>query len=48
MTQKAPEKLVSELLQSIDPGQIADPHVRQTDLCIVEPDRATKFKEQAF
>ena len=30
MTQKAPEKLVSELLQSIDPGIIADPHVRQT------------------
>ena len=31
MTQKpSSEKLVSALLQSIDPGQIADPHVRQT------------------
>ncbi len=30
MTQKAPQKLVSKLLQSIDPGKIADPHVRQT------------------
>ena len=36
------------LLQSIDPQQIADPIVRQTDLCIVESDRATKFKEQTF
>lgn len=30
MTQKPPEKLVSGLLQSVDPGTIADPHVRQT------------------
>ncbi|MDJ0697601.1 hypothetical protein [Mastigocoleus sp. MO_188.B34] len=30
MTQKPPEKLVSALLQSVDPGTIADPQVRQT------------------
>ena len=30
MTQKLPEKLVSPLLQSIDPRQIADSEVRQT------------------
>ena len=30
MTQKPPEKLVSPLMQSVDPSTIADPHVRQT------------------
>ena len=38
------EKLVSALLQSIDPQQIADTQVRQTDLCTAQPHRATKFK----
>ena len=48
MTQKPPEKLVSGLLQSIDPRRIADSEVRQTDLCIVEPDRATKLEGQTI
>ena len=48
MTQKPPEKLVSALLQSIDPGKIADLEVRQTDLCIAQPRRATKFKSQTI
>ena len=44
MTQKPSEKLVPTLLQSIDPRTIADSEVRQTDLCVAKPHRATKLK----
>lgn len=42
------EKLVPTLLQSVDPQQIADLEVRQTDLCVAESYRATKLKDQTI
>ncbi|MEM1391750.1 MAG: hypothetical protein AAF316_03245 [Cyanobacteria bacterium P01_A01_bin.80] len=49
MTQKLPgEKLVSGLLQSIDPQQIADEGVRQTVEVLLNGWRATKLQGQTI